>query len=416
MNILSSAFVPEDSMDIIQARVARIAKRAIKKGFPAPVLRIGASEDRPIFDPETNKPIEGQFTKWIEAIIEGEPIKFSGWELIGVVSFVEDADGDAKPVVDRVPGVEGDLGIVTQYDYCGYCQTTRRRNETFLVRTVSPVFGAVEYNQVGRNCLRDFLGHSPEALLAMYEAYSSLSFDEDEIGGWAGSATKFYPPEYVLDIAARIVAVEGFYISKARAEEDDRTSTAELVREYMSAPLKYLDKWLAKYPKDDESDKIVQLTLDAIPALDPYNEYESKIIDLVTAKGIQWRHVGTLASAVIQGLRAMDRKSQGKGQSEWIGQVGERITVPVKVTMKRHMDDAFGRFERYLIRMTSGDNDLLTFASWTATVGEIKEGEEFIITTTVKGHESDRYTKRQTTVVTRTKWIKPDVSEREGMG
>lgn len=393
--------MPEDALDIVAERVSRIAKRAAKKGFPAPQLIMGATMERPIFD-EEGKAIEGQFIKWVEAIIEGEPIKFSGWELIGVVSFIEDAEGKAKPVIDKVPGIEGDLPEIDQYDYCDHCETSRRRNETFLVRHV----GSGIVRQVGRNCLRDFLGHSPEALIAMYEAYQSLSFNDDEVSGWAGSATKFYPPEYVLDISARIVGKEGFYISKARAEEDDRTSTAELVREYMSAKGKALEYFVGKYPKTDESDKIVELTLAAIPSLDPYNEYESKIIDLVTAKGIQWRHVGTLASAVIQGLRAMDRKSKGKGVSEWIGQIGERITVPVRVTGKRKVSDAFDRFERYLIRMTSGTNDLLWWASWSPATSEIEEGVEYVLTGTVKGHELDKFTNRPTTVLTRCKMEK----------
>lgn len=405
MNELTRAFVPADAVEIVVERVARISKRATKKGFPAPLLTFGRTEDRPVIG-DSGKPIEGEYSKWVEVIIEGEPIKFSGWELLAVVSYLEDHYHNIMPIVDRVPGVEGDIGQVTEYDYCGHCKTVRRRNETFIVR--KSVGDVDQYNQVGRNCLRDFLGHSPDGLIAMYEAYRTLSLDDDEIAGWGRSATKFYPPEHILAISARIVAKEGFYISKARAEEDDKTSTAELVKSFLSASAAVRKRLEQEYPDSPESERILSTTIEHIPGLDPANEYEGKIMSLAAASGIQWRHIGTLASGVIIGLRSIERaaKNKAKGDSAFLGQVGERITVPATITFKKEIASDFGSGFSYLIRMLSdGKNDMLWWASWSPTSHAMKEGDVFTVVGTVRGHEFDRVTQRPTTILTRCKIV-----------
>lgn len=408
MNELTRAFVPADAVEIVVERVARISKRATRKGFPAPLLTIGQTEDRPVIG-DSGEPIEGEYSKWTEVIITGEPIKFAGWELLAFVSFIEDADGKVQSTIDRVPGVEGDLPVVSAYDYCEYCKTSRRRNETFIVH--SDESGT---RQVGRNCLRDFLGNSPEALVAMYEAYKSISLDDDEIAGWGRSATKFYPPSHILGIAARIVAKEGFYISKARAEEDDKTSTAELVKSFLSASVTVRARLETEYPESDESARILSTTIEHIPGLDPANEYEGKIMTLASASGVQWRHIGTLASGVIIGLRSIERaaKNKAKGDSSFIGQVGERISAPVVITFKKEIASDFGSGVSYLVRMLSdGKNDLLWWASWSPTSHGMKEGDAFTVIGTVKGHEYDRVTQRPTTILTRCKIVSEAVEE-----
>jgi hypothetical protein len=158
------------------------------------------------------------------------------------------------------------------------------------------------------------------------------------------------------------------------------------------------------YPADDAAQALYDATYEAIEQSTSYNEWEADVVRLAKADGVQWKHVGILASAVILGLRKQERKamSQAKGESNFIGAKGDRITIPVKVTMKREFDGQFG--PSFLIRMLANEHDdLIWFASWSETVDAISEGDEFTIVGTVKNHELDKRTDRPTTVLTRCK-------------
>lgn len=403
MKNIWSGTVPVDGLDTLAERVNKVAKRAAKVGFPAPVLTLGKKGQRPVYEPDWKG--ELQITHYVEiidvAIEAPDTLKLAGWEFVGTVSAIE-VGGKVEPYVTILPGIGPDLrlkGIPTpeKVNWCDHCKTFRQRTDTYLVHD------GKDWKQVGSTCLKDFTGHGASEIVGYLTAIFDLPLDEDEVEGMYGSAVRFYNPREVVGFAARIVAHAG-YTSKAKAEEDGTESTGEAVRRFLSCRGVEYRKMDEEYPLDDAAQALYDATFEAVEQSTSYNEWESDVVRLAKADGVQWRHVGILASAVILGLRKQERKAQAqaKGESNFLGQKGERITLNVKVTLKREFDGQYG--PSYLIRMLAGESDdLIWFASWSETVEAISEGDEFTIIGTVKNHELDKRTDRPTTVLTRCK-------------
>lgn len=383
---LWSGNIPADATDIVGERIARIVKRAQKHSFPAPSLVLG----EPFFEVSP----EGQGIQMVPAsIVADGALKLGDYAFIGTVSAL----GNGEPFVTyapgaaRLPGIESTLEV----NYCGHCQTVRDRKDTYLVSTADND-GVV---QVGSSCIKDFLGYDPAIIVGWLDAIEHLSISDDEITGWTRSATRYYEVVDILDMASRLVSKRG-YVSKQKAEDENSSSTGELLRGWLSTGNRRSIE--DNYPVTVESATLFNATVDAIRGSDGANEWESDIVRLFNAGAVQWRHVGILGSAVILGLRTQERKAVAdKGESNFIGSVGERLEFSdVRVTLKRGYDGQFG--QSFVIRMSVNESDdLLWFASWSETTNALNEGDILTLVGTVKGHELDKRSERPTTVLTR---------------
>lgn len=401
MKNIWSGTIPVDSLDTMAERVNKVAKRAAKIGFPVPTLRMGKTSQRPVYEPDWKGDLQiSHYVEIIDVAIEApDTLKLAGWEFVGTVSGIE-VDGKVEPFTTFVPGVGPEVrlaGMPGKVNWCDHCKTVRQRTNTYIV------FNGTEFKQVGSSCLKDFTGHGAAEIVGYLDAIYDLPLDEDEVEGWYGSAIRFYNPREVIGFAARIVAKAG-YISKAKAEDEGLNSTGELVREFLSCRGADYRKMDEDYPLDEAAQALYDATFEAVENSYATSEWEQDVVRLAKADGVQWRHVGILASGVILGLRKRERaaQAQAKGESNFIGSKGERITIPVKVTLIREFEGMYG--PTFVIRMLANESDdLVWFASWSETVQALNEGDELTITGTIKNHELDKRTDRPTTVLTRCK-------------
>lgn len=395
MITLWQGLVPVDSIDTVTERVARVAKRAEKVGFPVPSIVLGATKR----EHQSN----GTFVEYIDLSIQAAgPLKLGDYILLGVVS--ELADG--SPFVTYVPGV-GRVDNPVKVNYCDHCKKVRNRTNTYLVvhtftdplrPEAGLLYGAL--SQVGSSCVKDFLGYDPALFAAYLKSIEDLSWSDEEISSMGMAATKFYRPDVIMQYAARIVAAVG-YVNKQKAESEDIPSTGELVREFLSATPRQHDEMGKRYPLNDDALALVDATIEAVTTEHATtSDWEADVIRLAGSGGVQWRHVGIVASGIILGLRTRERKATPQGESEFIGMKGERLDLEVTVMLKRPYENDYGT--GYVIRMTQfgTTNDLLWFGSGQAAV-DMEEGRTYRIKGTVKNHELDKRTERPTTLLTR---------------
>jgi len=381
MNTLWQGLVPTDALDIVKERIEKMQKRAERIGFPSPTLRIGSTD------------VKDNINQTL-VTIEGESLRLGEWTLVGTVSELE----DGSPFVTFAPGVRVAVdGLLSNVNYCDHCKTTRQRKDTYLVRTMH------EVKQVGSSCIKDFLGHDPSLITAYLGMVDALDLT-DEVGGWAMSATRFYPVHDIVEAAARVVVQTG-YINKQKAADEDVISTVEWVRNILTAGPKQLKQLAEDFPHTDEVDILVDNTFAAVEDMTPSNEWQSDIARLFTQRGVQYRHVGILASSVILAMRKREEAAVSRGESEFMWQKDERVTFDAVVTLKRGFDGQFGY--SYIIRMTpvGTTNDVLHFGSAGVQTDPLEEGVTYTVTATVKNHELDKRTERPTTVITRAKYI-----------
>ena len=420
MSVLFEGSVPTYALDTVRERVAKVNARANRRGFPTVTLTVGATSlvSDPYFEcscPWAQAVRDGMMTcdetvpqvEYSDVRITADaPLRMSGWRLVAVVAAdAVDTDGNAVPMLTNVPG-ESSRGIeITDAMLCNHCNTRRYRTETFIVRHDD---GRI--SQVGRQCIRDFLGHDPAALLAGLDAFRSLVFSDSERESWGRAAPRTWSIREVLTAAARIVAADGWYISKRKAEESEGTerqvnSTASRVglvlNPFNAQQRKHVDE---DYPHTDRVDWLVDTTISELASLRPSNEWEYKLADYANIATVGARHLGILASALILALRTEERKQKAaaKPESHHIGSIGERLTLTVQVNFVREFDGNYGTTT--LLKGTTPEGNAVQWwrtGAW-ARAYETDHGPE-TWTGTVKAHDLDRFDNSPVTVLTRCK-------------
>lgn len=398
MNVLFSAEVPTDALPEVRERVAKLAKRAARKGFPVPVLTTGAVSIRKYHDAsrQDQPPTEVEYTA---ATISGEPLRIGPWTLVASVDsldgvpFFRPVPGEAVPVEmrDRNP------------NDCDHCHAFRNRSETFVVRHTD---GTAKL--VGRQCIRDFLGHDPASLLSYYNDLSDGIPSMSDIDSWGASAKPVFRPADIIEMASRRVAKDGYYLSVAKAVEQDRTSTGTLVRTMLMPSRKELEAMRAEgLDKPTEASTALYVaTLTALNEPLPDNDWTYNVLTAFKAEHVTMRQVGVLASATILGMRKLDQYAQAKREavapkasSQHIGTLGAKVSVDATVTFMREFDSAYG--VSTLVKLTTDDGNDLQW--WASNPGDLAVDAKVTIRGTIKALDIDRFTKQPVTVLTRCK-------------
>lgn len=414
MSVLYTYSVPTFALDIIGERVEKINRRAIKRGFPTVSTATGPTKlvPDPYFDHlcdsrvgcDENIPT----VEYTEVTISAsDSLKMAGWRLIGVVAAdAVDQNGHVVPMVTNVPGETFD-GTIADAQLCQHCNTRRYRTETFILRHDDG-----REMQVGRQCIRDFLGHDPAALLAGLDAFRSLMISDDERESWGRSAPSVWSVDDVIMAGARIVAVTGFYVSRLKAEESallDRpliSTASDAFRLLTPARTEYDRDFVTEHPISETAQRIFDNTKDALANLKPSNEWEDKLASYANIAQVGARHVGTLVSSVILGMRLEERKAKAaaRPESRHFGTVGQRVTVEATVLFTKEFDGNYGTTT--LIKFSTPDGDAQWWRSG-ALYGPDAEtfaiGQTVTLTGSVKAHELDRFDSRPITVLTRCK-------------
>lgn len=109
--------------------------------------------------------VKGEEKKHLEVSFEGDPAKINGWEFLGTIQHVEGAN-----ILRSVSGREElPEAFRTVKPHCEHCEHKRSRKDTFILKSEDT------FKQIGRNCLRDFLGHDPSTALALMDMIRELS-------------------------------------------------------------------------------------------------------------------------------------------------------------------------------------------------------------------------------------------------
>ena len=418
---LLSAAIPVEHLAKLRHDIESLGSRCLRKGMPEPELRIGAAHFIP--DPRRSAPASRAISQ-IEVVDVSlalpELIALAGWSLLGRV----DPLPDGRPLVVRVPGTQNiPLPAVRSPYECLYCGKVRTRRETFLV-----VHQSGRTSQVGRTCLRDFLGHDPSPLLWWAARLEELRL---KFVGWSGAGTgvRFYFTDEVLSLAARVAARDG-YLGRSRANQINHGSGTAVPVEPTSAKVAWrldvppfphrarisrsaaITAWDARYADDATAQELLALTRAELSRLDaaPTSEWEANVTSVTSNQMVREAHLGIAVSAVVLGLKLQDKITRAKilPPSRHLGTVGERLhnldAVIVLIKQFDAEDSIWGG--RTLLKFQTDEAALLWWASGSPTRREPPYtawalGDRVRLTGTVRAHQTDRYDGRPITVLTR---------------
>lgn len=334
---------------------------------------------------------------WVNLIVTGEAPKVGDFEFLARVELL-----DGGNLVDTRPGVT-DLDAKFRHTngFCAHCNTLRRRNEVFVVRNLA----TGEQVQVGRDCLRDFLGiDNPMHIAQRFSFLRAVeAFRDEELR--AGRAAWAQSAEGILALSAVCIRLFG-WCARGQAQYDESlTPTSPYVCRVLTPAFReskeeraliqriLSERTEADYETARETLKWVreELTADS--------DYAHNLKVLLAGDCINdQKRLGIVVSAVAAYQRAKEKalrltkERTAAAASEFLGQVGQRLRdVPVTLQFQRVIgSNDFG--DLVLIKFADEAGNVLT---WMTSKGcGLEVGEKALLTGTVKDHELYNGTKQ----------------------
>lgn len=396
------AMLSAEVLPILQSKIQPLNRRAAKLKLPPIEIKIHGETWKEIQSPVGGAPYK---QKIVDVEVIGQTPKLADWTFVATIEHKEGGN-----IIRIVPDEENNQEIKRFFDaqphYCDWCKKKRRRIDTFIVRNTT----TNELKQVGRNCLKDFLGgKEPGAILWYLSVVGTLSSVlSDAAGEYERSGRMEYSHEPVNVLALASLIVDNYGFVKTSEREIKGLTTADFVRHIMFHPRpprepeifsKTRDQIHAEFSqRKQEAEKIVQWFNTSITPQEKASNNFFHTLDVLLKSKISERDVGYLVAIVPMYKKAQEDKLAQKTPSQWVGAVGQKIApTSVKVTGEQTIDGPYGRTQ--IVRMQDANGNMYTWFNNSA--GKYQQGEEMTIVGTIKKHDEFRGTK--VTVLTRVK-------------
>jgi hypothetical protein len=392
----------EYNLPVIQARIDKLNKKAIKIGTQPIQINI-ISEDFIDVASANNMTVK---IKYLEITITGETPKINGWSFAATIQHE-----DLGNILKISPEFKETLPLEYRKaeTKCDHCNTDRNRKDTYVLKS-----DAGEWKQVGRSCLKDFLGHaSPEQIAMWAEMLCSIEsdiFEElDENVGFGGRHAEYFALDDILLMTKRLVNLKG-YIPKSKENIQEGVS-------YQTSTISDISDLFDNYGKNERRDyllSILPITTDQdkdfiikakeaaqnLPD-DIANDYLWNLKMLSAKEYINRKNFGLAASLISFYSREINKTENEKlnASSEYFGEEGKRSEYTLKVISKKEIETQYGITT--MIQFLNDNNKAIWFASGIKDEYEIDQS--YNVKATIKKHED--YKGRKQTQLTRVKII-----------
>lgn len=268
--------------------------------------------------------------------IEGSRIRLEGdYRFIGTLEH-----DPAGNILRAVPGESIPAMYRTVDPACDHCQLKRQRKDTYIVGAEDG-----EYLQVGKTCLKDFVGHRAPAAIAAWAEYLAdlANYIEEEYFEGGGHETGI-SSNYYLTLVAASIRLFG-WTSRSKARDTGNLATADTAAWWADEDSKHGAKHNALVdehgrqlttrrgqpyqtePADLETAKAAiswaqALEGDAIVESD----YLWNLHIVAQADGFTWRQIGLAASMIPAFSRAQSDRAEREDRppSNWVGDLKKR--------------------------------------------------------------------------------------------
>jgi hypothetical protein len=391
-------FLSAEELTATKVKLAKINKRAEKRGFTGRVdLTVECSATR------SYSPAEGApevTVHGFEVTISGKAPTYDGWRFVAAVDKAGSPD-ESQPagvVLRYPPGVEQTINNAdVRAGECDHCHKTRPRSTTFLLRHDE----TDELKQVGRSCLRDFLGSSTTPVfIDVHQVGEEI---DKALGGSRTDAD--WDLESVLTYAAAVVAEYGW--TPATGAMPTRTLVAAAIRGRREGE----PVLRAITPHLEQARHTARQILDELPpALNGESGYEANLTAILRSGRVNSRkHLGLAVSAVKAWERLNEKKLAEQVAAEkrppvtHAGAIGDTITLCGTVTTATRVAGFHYRApDRALLVIDCGTTiaKTITSAGWAY---DLERGDQVTLSGVVKAH--DTYKGVPQTVLSRPKKI-----------
>jgi hypothetical protein len=396
--------VPARNYSWLSEKIQKLNNRAEKLGVEPIIMKITSERLVQI----SKEPWEqvGRQEKFYTVNIRGATPVLSGWKFIGTLQHIPD-NGNTVTILRAVPG-ESLADYRGAPNWCDHCKTSRRRNDTFVVRRTDDD-GVDVLQQVGRQCLKDFLGNADPHKLADWAESLSLLSDLMKAAGEnmdeRGRGGLWFRMEGVVVLSAEVIRRFGWTSHKMAKDAEEKggvslLTTSNRVRAllYGTSPLEQRE-WDAGGPITDESKAVALAALEwvrtevpAVAAADPDNDYLYNLVQIGKLEAIEANMIGITVSLVSAYQRELKRRA-APVTSEHVGTVGLRETFTLMVAERRNITYGDGTPGIILKFVDLSGNSLAWF---TGSAGKFVQGKTYRVKATIKRHDEFRGVKQTT--------------------
>lgn len=255
-------------------------------------------------------------TARIEAVClemtEDALIKNGEWNIIAQI----EKQNDFNFILPFAPDLEIDPTWRTMPLYCDHCGTNRARKNTFLVQNTD---GTIK--QVGKQCLRDYTGISPEMAILhklVHDIYLEDKIPSESLGLYNIS----YEVKRVLAATCKDIAQHGY--RSAQAEKSTKEAVKAILGSYQKIEEKYMEQadTILRHYNAISDEKMIK-----------FSEFKYETLYLLRQKYIDYRKLGILCYAPVMYEKDMTTQETIKAREEstkWIGTIGEKVEFEVK--------------------------------------------------------------------------------------
>jgi len=392
--------IPEGNMRMFEEKLNKLIKRSKKLNSDPICFRTINTLLVPI--KEDGKETGG-FETFFEIEVSGTAPKLEGWNFIGTIDHNRDDSGKVVNLLRSVPGKSIPHKYHDAGTNCDHCNKSIYRKDTFIVEKDGDV------KQVGRSCLKDFLGHrSPEQVAAYAEWIMGL---EEQLNNLEKDCDREYriDPTYLRDEiftwAATVVRERGF-VSKSAVENGfPGITTSSVIHGNLNPSGILMQKGgreeferLYKVTRIDEDEVTAKETIEWINnQKDGNSDFIFNLKQLVKLGQVKGKHFGFIAAAVNSYVKERDKIIYQKKQKEEIvnepiGKIGERVTFEAEViNVRNYQGTSFNYYDsgvRSIYTMKTKDNKVVV---WFSSPSKMKKGDMVTVTGTIEKAEIDEY-------------------------
>ena len=332
--------------------------------------------------------------------VEGEAPSYNGWTFVASIEHTE-----AGNIIRTAPNKETPARFFDVRSDCEHCNTRRHRKETFVLQHEDGTF-----KQVGRNCLRDFLGHTdPEQYAKWFDLLGEL--EEEARNCSEGSGQSIYDLNvymaFVVECITRFGWVSGSSAREQRNYGRYVETTADRAFRNMLPDETKEDKKRRDFdfPSDESYDKakvIIEWARE-LKKREELTDYLHNLSIIARLGYVTWdthRLAASMANAYEVDLRNIEFKKKKEAEKEqrkrggYVGEVGKREVFTVTVQRIITFENDFGIVKLHIMADEQGNNLV-----WYSSSKVLEEGQTYKLKATVKEHKE--YSGEKQTVLTR---------------
>lgn len=343
--------------------------------------------------------------KYLDVKVDFEVIKMSGYKPVAVI---EHTYSDAN-IVNKIDfSVEIPEKYFTIKSVCEHCNSNRRRKTTVLLQDEQG-----NLVQVGKSCLKDFVGRDFNSTIAFYSAIECLQDFEDMLPTECEvHVHKYLDVKKVLQMGIAVMEKEG-YVNKQTSLELGESQTGQKAWTFCEDVFtgrkivsKHAQHYLEVYRQDVPEE--VEQIIDWVNTSNNDSEYMTNVKTIINAGVVKGAHSNILVSIIPSYRRFKEKQhEQAKKQelnqanltNEWFGEVGKRLDLELECIGCVSTEGFYGI--TYINKFLDNEGRLFV---WFTGTNSFELGEKVKLKGTIKEHSEFREQKQ--TILTRCKVTK----------